>query len=399
MSDDERESKRAWYRSLLSGPRSGGLESVGSGLEAAGLESMEAGDGPDLSDGGIRGRLDDTRAELARIVRDYLGDQQDLRELVDEIISKGDRGLRMFRDGEDDDDGGLETIARTDGSRPSWMIRNGKVDRASSPIGAWGQTLDEAESAGHLANAIACVGRIDEDESHVGTGVLIGQRLVMTNRHVLQAIAARDDQGVWKLNRGCVIDFGREFRARESVTPKKLLGVAYAGPQFINPRAIDHTKLDVALIEIEPMNDAGSPKPLAVSIAPEWLDVGHQTFVIGYPGPPPPDESLVLVEQLFKSTFGHKRLAPGNVTRPRAALSTSVAHDATTLGGNSGSAVLRITREHAAAGIHYGGSRAEPRENWGHVLAKVLDVAEPSANKKLRECFEAYEVALFDPFA
>ena len=54
---------------------------------------------------------------------------------------------------------GLEAIVRTDGSRPSFLIREGVVDRESSPIGGWGDLLDT--SADGLGDAIACVGRID----------------------------------------------------------------------------------------------------------------------------------------------------------------------------------------------------------------------------------------------
>jgi hypothetical protein len=76
----------------------------------------------------------------------------------------------------------------------------------------------------------------------------------------------------------------------------------------------------------------------------------------------------------------------------------TLAHDTTTLGGNSGSVVLVKGREHAAAGLHYGGRWAEPRENWGHVLAAVLDTPGLGSDKTLREHFAEWGVVPVDRF-
>ena len=51
----------------------------------------------------------------------------------------------------------------------------------------------------------------------------------------------------------------------------------------------------------------------------------------------------------------------------------TLTHDATTLGGNSGSLMVVVNDEFAAAGLHYGGSLSAPRQNWGHNLSKTLD--------------------------
>jgi hypothetical protein len=95
---------------------------------------------------------------------------------------------------------------------------------------------------------------------------------------------------------------------------------------------------------------------------------------------------------LFKSTFGHKRLAPGLFINSQAGVHTwTFAHDATTLGGNSGSVVLRRDQEQVAAGLHYGGRWSEPRENWGHILGLVLDQPDKSG-KTLREYLNDFDV-------
>ena len=133
-----------------------GGEAENLGLEAAAAE-------PDLSTGAIDERVKATRVELHRIVKEYLGDQSDLYDLADEIAARGKPALEGIRDQDEDKLtspeflAGLEVIVRTDGSRPSFMVRNGEPDRTTSPIGTWADMLDT--SAELLRGAIACVGR------------------------------------------------------------------------------------------------------------------------------------------------------------------------------------------------------------------------------------------------
>ncbi|HEY2186035.1 MAG TPA: hypothetical protein VGH39_13660 [Xanthobacteraceae bacterium] len=72
----------------------------------------------------------------------------------------------------------------------------------------------------------------------------------------------------------------------------------------------------------------------------------------------------------------------------------SLGHDATTLGGNSGSAVLVIGRERISAGLHYGGRHSDPRENWCHVLGSTLEETDGRSDKTLREHFGEWGVRL-----
>jgi Trypsin-like peptidase domain len=374
-----------------------------SGAADSGLESTET-PGPDLSDPGIADRVKTARAELHQIVRDHLGDKADLHAIADRIADEGGSALRLLRDeGPDvaqnaDVLGGLEGIVRTDGSRPSFMIRDGEVDRTTSPVRDWGPTLDT--SAESLAKAIACVGRIDlpgAPAGYQGTGFLIQENLIVTNRHVLQSIADPVD-GTWKFRPGASIDFGHEFRGRGSVTARALKSLVFTGSKVIKPGSpVDHSKLDIAVIEIEPV----TPSPadvLAVDASVDWASPDLIVFTIGYPANPGPNYALSLLEQLFQSTYGCKRLAPGRVmTSQITTQAWTTAHDATTLGGNSGSVVLVAGREHIAAGLHYGGRNGEPRENWGHILGRVLDEPGAAATPTtLREQFRKFGVTLID---
>lgn len=372
-------------------------ESLGGGLE--GMEGADDGE-PDLSQAAINDRAEGTAAELHRIVKDLLGDKPDLHEVVDLIAKEGRASLETLAN-EDRATQGLEVIVRTDGSRPSFMVRNGAVDKSTSPVGAWGDQLDASAASGLLTDALTCVGRIDLPDStqgFEGTGFLIHENLIVTNRHVLQAIARPNAQGGFNFKPGVAIDFGHEFRARDSVSPRRLKQLVFCPAKVIND-PIDHTKLDLVLIELEPVAQA-SDRPrsvLAFDVAPDWAIPSQFVYIIGYPGNPGLGEPLSLLEQLFQSTFGCKRLAPGEIETAHAAVfNWTLAHDASTLGGNSGSVLLVPGREGAAAGLHYGGRRADPRENWGHVLGRVLEEPDKFSGKTLREVLNQFGVQLVD---
>ena len=367
------------------------------------LESAGGGE-VDLSDPAIDERVEATKASLYEIVKNHLGDKPELYEIADKIVSDGGEALRVLR-GEDDEDlaergdvmGSLEAIVRTDGSRPSFMIRNGEVDFTTSPAGTW--TNEIQLSMDLLRDAFDCVGRIDvpgSPQGFQGTGFLVHHNLIITNRHVLQVTADWQTDGSWKLKPGAAIDFGHEHEARETLNRRALKRVVFAGPDPIRS-FIDHKKLDLALFELEPAAPAARPRiVLGINGSADWAqpqEQKRQMYIVGYPGSPAVNQApLTLLELLFQSTFGHKRLAPGELMTAQASVHTwTIAHDATTLGGNSGSVVLLIGEEQVAAGLHYGGRWSDPRENWGHVLGLTLDQADKSG-KTLRAYLNDFDV-------
>jgi hypothetical protein len=396
----------AHYKRILKRRESLAGAEPGAGLESMGGPGVAEGE-PDLSRPAINERVDSTKAQLHSIVKEYLGDKPDLHEIVDRIAAEGRKSLEVLGNEAPEDMGDmehmagtLEVIVRTDGSRPSFMVRNGAVDLDSSPVGAWADQLDASAGSGLLGMGLACVGRIDvpgSSQGFEGTGFLIHENLIMTNRHVLQAIARPDAQGVWIFEPGVGIDFGHEFRARESVSPRCLKQVVFCPARVINA-PIDHSKLDLVLIELEVVAEGAKPRSvLAVDLASDWASPGQFLYTVGYPGNPGLGESLSLLEQLFQSTFGCKRLAPGEIqTAHEQVFQWTLAHDASTLGGNSGSVVLVPGREGAAAGLHYGGTRIDPRENWGHLLGRVLAEPDKTTGKTLRECLDKFGAQLVD---
>jgi len=375
------------YSRLLIGRESNAatVESTPQASEFDGLETVPTVSALDLSRPAIDDRLDETREALHRIVEEYLQGDPELYKVTDEIVDRGGDALDFLRSGNDEQlrqrkvQNDLEGIVRTDGSRPSFMIRNDEVDLASSPVGGWNDII--AGSIDKLRDFARCVGRIDvpgAPQGFTGTGFLVHENLIITNRHVLQASADPIDNNEWEFKQGAVIDFGHEFRGRETLNRRALKNVVFCAPDAIlDNLPIDHNKLDLALIELEPTDDALLPSKLfSLDIATDWANSDLDVYIVGYPGQPKLGgvNQPTLLELLFQSTYGYKRLAPGKImTSTQMVTDWTATHDATTLGGNSGSVVLVVGREYAAAALHYGGRNAAPLENWGHVIGKTLD--------------------------
>ena len=92
----------------------------------------------------------------------------------------------------------------------------------------------------------------------------------------------------------------------------------------------------------------------------------------------------IVLEQLYQSTYGFKRLSPGQVlVDDDMAAHHSICHDASTLGGNSGSVIIGAGKETAAAALHYGGTLAPPKQNWGHLLAATLELKDKKTGTPL----------------
>ena len=231
------------------------------------------------------------------------------------------------------------------------------------------------------AGPLQAVGRIDGDGVHLGTGFVVGDGLVMTNRHVLEEFASplprADNPSRWQMVRSATIDFSP---SGNDPAQKFVIGdVAFAGPQQIFRLPISFSKLDMAVLRVEKVNSAGTalPKPFRVNQDANWRGAERNLFVVGFPAPPnaiPRDERGAIrhdvVERLraiFGMNYRRKYLSPGLV---QAVANAHVFdHDATTLGGNSGSVVGTLTGDFAAVGLHFAGDWL--RANHAHDLAAV----------------------------
>jgi endonuclease G, mitochondrial len=218
------------------------------------------------------------------------------------------------------------------------------IDTADSEI--WGERLKKAKPL--LDTVIPAVGRIDLTGAQlewVGTGWLVADNIIVTNRHVANEFAARKGEGFdFKMGLNgeisADIDFLQEIENANRLVFKLLKPLHIEEPP--GP--------DVAFFEIEIVSGnakLAKPVDLATSVA-----ATESVAVIGYPAYDSRIPEPELMERIYGKLYNKKRLAPGGVTRIE---STRLWHNCTTLGGNSGSVVFDLNNGQAL-GLHFSGS-------------------------------------------
>jgi glutamyl endopeptidase len=138
--------------------------------------------------------------------------------------------------------------------------------------------------------------------------------------------------------------------------------------------------LDLAVLELEPVPGQSFPPPIPVARGDDPLTRGglasmrRGVYLVGYPGSEhstTPD----LFATLFAGVKSFKRLAPGQIMDapgqvPHDPRGWVLTHDASTLGGNSGSALVDFDGDgRTVLGLHFAGHHAA--RNWAHALERV----------------------------
>lgn len=285
---------------------------------------------------------------------------------------------------------GLEALIRMTG-RPVIRVRNNTVDLSDPRVGDWYDRLFLLiQQQPDFITRTQSAGRIDLDGVHVGSGSVVGPGLVLTNRHVLQALAApvprRNNPDRWVFSGDqATIDFAEEPSSATARSRFRVTGVVGAGPSHIDLEGLDFTNLDAALLEVETVNEAGNVLPESIGLVrtATRLDRRQELFVVGYPARPgvlPRQNDSIDIEvvqrlnELFGLDYGTKYIAPGEVNLstggPPGDLTKWVfSHDATTLGGNSGSCIFGLGAPFGVVGLHFGGSWR--RANYAHALGSI----------------------------
>lgn len=260
------------------------------------------------------------------------------------------------------------------GARPVTRILDNKVTLEflgpASP--SWSTAIDGAKD--RINPAIPAVGRIELNNSDLpwaGTGWLIAPGIIVTNRHVAQEFARKAGRGqgfVFKpgLLSGSVsadIDFLEEENRLDSVE-HPIVSVLWIAPP---------DESDVAFLRVT-RAVGGPPLPAPIELAE--ADAAAETVIaaIGYPARDPSIRDQALVVSIFgNDVYEKKRLAPGKVMGLQG---TTLKHDCSTLGGNSGSVLLDLATGRAV-GLHRGGlvdDSANVAVTASHVK-KLLEVA------------------------
>ncbi len=240
----------------------------------------------------------------------------------------------------------LESIVVLGGARPAFDITNDSFPDLPAP--RW-QAINDQKSA--LEPLIRGIGRLDlighPNRSYAGTAFVCGERRLLTNRHVAQLfVEGVGSQAQLQFTPGIL---GR-LDLKQEVGSTLSLVTSVVAPVLV------HDQWDLAVLEVDQLPPGVAPLPLLPSSLSDPSD--GIAAIIGYPALDP-EENLLEQLQIFRSTFEKKRLQPGRLKGMLAASSfgrivQALGHDCSTLGGNSGSALIDIESA-TVVGIHFTG--------------------------------------------
>ena len=239
----------------------------------------------------------------------------------------------------------LEAIILED-LRPAYFIENdqitihGDYDRID---------LIQANKA-MLEGVCKNVGRVDlfnhTSLEYAGTGWMIADDIAVTNRHVAHVFSQPRWQGGWEFSTGV---FGRPMRVeldflRQNRQPQGQLRMARATEiLFVAPS----TGPDIAFLRVIP--DARLA-PIELMTGPAGSD--RPVAAVGYPAFDTRND-VTLMNDIFGGIYDVKRFSPGMVNGTDGT-GIVLLTDYTSLGGNSGSAVLDLETG-KAVGLHFAG--------------------------------------------
>ena len=266
--------------------------------------------------------------------------------------------LRKIEDGDFDDISPrerrhLEAIVEEEG-RPVVFVIDDQFDTLLAP---WTH-LNADPVRTRINSVIPSIGRIEDISGgipqHIGTGFIVGPNLMMTNRHVAEAFV----RGVGRLRNQLSfvpgIESAIDFRRENELDPNDL-----STSLRLTDVVMVHPFWDMALFRVEGLSVASGALKLSVR-APEDL-TGRHIVAIGYPGRgnDRSRRAVQLERKVFGTTFGVKRLAPGEIEM-RSRIESfehvvpAMTHDSSTLAGNSGSAIIDVETGEVV-GLHFAG--------------------------------------------
>ena len=255
----------------------------------------------------------------------------------------------------------------------------------------WQSRLETAKPL--LDKAIKAVGRIDlinsPDYSWVGTGWLLDEDIIVTNRHVAVLFVSQASGKFQFRQSGSeevipAVDFVREFSSTRQNT-FELIEPLYLVPE---------PGPDMALFRVSQTGSDGNlPSSIALAANPAAT---VQAATIGYPANDGRIPDADLMRQIYGHDYDKKRLAPGAV---KTVNTKELTHDCTTLGGNSGSVIIDMNRSDedtpVAVGLHFAG--AFLKDNYAvpsDLVASVLHSVKRGKKPYAREAQPASSTAV-----
>lgn len=263
---------------------------------------------------------------------------------AEEAVREVDRGADLSSD----QAYGLEAIIDAE-IRPAIDIVNGSFT-STHPL--WTKLSSDQTIKTRIEKVIPSVGRIglpgNRRFPYAGTGFVVGKGLLMTNRHVAEIFSRGLGTKFIEFlpDAKADVDFLRELNGPPN--PKTLA---------IRKTVMIHPYWDMAILQVDGLEDDHPVLEMSLQDARQ-LPEGHEIFVVGYPAFDPRNPASEQ-QKLFDGNYGIKRLQPGALHGSVNAASfgktmAAAAHDCSTLGGNSGSAVFDLTNGQVL-GLHFGG--------------------------------------------
>jgi serine protease len=370
--------------------KQGSLES------APGLESSVPDDAPLPHPDDVFDRIDKL---IKAMPASEIGDPQAFRQAIELLHRHGHPALSSLVDPDAaarataDQVAALEAVVIADGSRPSFLLREGFPPETHPFLGMWEQKVNAFRN--RLQPIAQSVGRVQPSGGHasffVGTASLVDREkmLALTNYHVVDDARAKFGVPMTQVDRKVTIHRGLEIDfvgEADSLASNRFKVVEAFLPEHFG-RGLGG--VDAAVLRIEPLNERSTlPSAVAKFSGDPNLMTGSLTSLstIGFPGLPPQlsgktgdvDWSFV-VTALFggQNRFGLKRLAPGTFHKSLGSHSQDTreiafGHSATTFGGASGSLIIAWGETGSPCfGLHFAG--ATGKSNWAVSMAAAAD--------------------------
>ena len=268
-----------------------------------------------------------------------------------------------------------ELIARSQ-FRPVFVIRDNRLtgDFVGPDSAVWKDRLLKQQKV--IDRVIPCVGRVEINNNAIynwaGTGWLIDSDVIVTNRHVASIFSQNREGFAFKMGfptglQTAKIDFLEEDRRDE------LLEIAVDSVLWMSENL--ESQPDVAFLQVNRVS-RGTPMPPPIPLAAS-ASPGEIAITIGYPARDPDVPDQELVRQVFGDVYDKKRLAPGEILK---VTDSEIEHDCSTLGGNSGSAVVSLATGEAL-GLHFAGLYMEA--NYAVPAPKLRDLLNKLQSRSL----------------
>lgn len=275
--------------------------------------------------------------------------QSSTLESVNETIDKEQFYKLLSQDESAVSSGSLTTAEAIilEKGRPPLLIQDGKWEEPSlTEIRNW---LRPAQQA--LITAIPKVGRVEIlnfQSDYIGTGWMITEDLLMTNRHVAKEFGKRIGQ-TFQFKQDSLA--GGEMKVRVDFLREhdRTATAQFAVEEIIYVEEDSAARPDMALVR---MNRSSGNLPQPLELDSGLISKEQTVAVIGYPAYDTRNDTFVM-RNVFKGIYDVKRLCPGKIIGLRGD-GKVLEHDASTLGGASGSAVMNLTTG-KICGLHFGG--------------------------------------------